>query len=93
MADHSLIVALAGGVGGAKLADGLARVRAADRLTIADICLLPTIDRMADLGLKAMWEGTHPHVTGWYDRFAARDSFAKTYYLGTRLTEIFESAG
>ena len=63
-----------------------------DRLTIADICLLPTIDRMADLGLKAMWEDAHPNVTGWYNRFAAREAFARTYYPGTRLTEIFDSA-
>ena len=59
----------------------------------ADICLMPTIDRMADLGLKAMWEDAHPNVTGWYDRFAARDAFARTYYAGTRLTEIFDSSG
>ena len=64
-----------------------------DRLTIADICLMPTIDRMADLGLQSMWEEAHPNVTGWYDRFAARDAFAWTYYRGTRLTEIFDSAG
>lgn len=62
------------------------------RLTIADICLLPTIDRMVDLGFRAMWEDAHPHVTGWYGRFAARDAFAKTYYQGTRLTEIFDLA-
>jgi len=64
-----------------------------DRLTIADICLMPTIDRMADLGLQSMWEEAHPNVTGWYDRFAARDAFARTYYRCTRLTEIFDSAG
>jgi glutathione S-transferase len=64
-----------------------------DRLTNADICLMPTIDRMADLGHSAMWEQAHPNVTAWYDRFAARKAFAKTYYSGTRLTEIFRSAG
>ena len=64
-----------------------------DRLTIADVCLLPTIDRMADLGLASMWQGTHPHVDGWYQRFAARPSFEKTYYPGTRLTEIFGQTG
>jgi glutathione S-transferase len=64
-----------------------------DRLTIADICLMPTIDRMADLGLQSMCEEEYPYVTGWYDRFAARDAFARTYYRGTRLTEIFDSAG
>ena len=64
-----------------------------DRLTIADICLMPNIDRMADLGLKAKWEDAHPNVTAWYDRFVAREAFARTYYPGTRLTEIFQSTG
>ena len=63
-----------------------------DRITIADLCLMPTIDRMADLGHRTMWENNHPNVTGWYKRFAARESFAKTYYLGTRLTDIFDLA-
>ncbi len=47
MADHSMIVALAGGVGGAKLADGLARVRSPDELTIA----VNTGDDFSHLGL------------------------------------------
>lgn len=64
-----------------------------DRLTLADVCLLPTIDRMADLGLASMWQGSHPAVEGWYTRFAARPAFEKTYYPGTRLTEIFDQAG
>jgi glutathione S-transferase len=54
---------------------------------------MPTIDRMADLGLSAMWEDAHPNVTAWYQRFATRPAFAKTYYPGTRLTEIFELTG
>ena len=49
--------------------------------------------QMADLGLQSMWEKAHPNITGWYVRFAARDAFARTYYRGTRLTEIFDSAG
>jgi len=64
-----------------------------DRLTIADICLMPTIDRMADLSLQSMWEEVHPNVTGWYDSFAACDAFSRTYYRGTRLTGILNSAG
>ena len=40
---------------------------------------------MADLSLQSMWEEAHPNVTSWYDNFAARDAFARTYYRGTRL--------
>ena len=64
-----------------------------DRLTVADACLLPTIDRAADLGLSSMWERFHPNVVAWYARYQERDSYKKTYYKGTRLTEIFASAG
>jgi len=28
-----------------------------------------------------------------YESFAARDAFARTYYRGTRLTEMVDSAG
>jgi len=59
-----------------------------DRLIIADICLMPTTDRMADLSLQSMWEEAHPNVTSWYDSFAAREAFARTYYRGTRLMEF-----
>lgn len=59
-----------------------------ERFTIADCCLVPTIDRMADLGLGSMW-AERPNVTAWYARVQARPCFAKTYYPMTRLSEIF----
>lgn len=55
--------------------------------TLADIVVTPSIDRMADLGLTAMWEKPFPRVTKWYARLQARPSFAKAYYKGTRLSE------
>lgn len=64
-----------------------------DRITVADACLLPTIDRAADLGLGHLWENAHPAVTGWYDRYRDRDAYKKTFYPGTKLTEIFADAG
>jgi glutathione S-transferase len=64
-----------------------------DRITIADACLLPTIDRAADLGLSRMWERFHPNVVAWYERYRERDAYQKTYYPGTRLTEIFGQTG
>jgi len=64
-----------------------------DRITIADACLLPTIDRAADLLLSGMWEKSHPGVAGWYERYMARPAYHQTYYFGTRLTEIFDSPG
>ena len=60
-------------------------------LTIADPCLMPTIDRMNDLGLARMWTD-RPHVAAWYARYQQRPAFQKTYYPGTRLSEVFAAA-
>lgn len=64
-----------------------------DRITVADACLLPTIDRAADLGLGGMWEKSRPGVAAWYARYRSRPAYEQTYYSGTRLTEIFGMAG
>ncbi len=55
--------------------------------TLADIVVMPSIDRLADLGLSNMWEDHFPRVTDWYARLRARPSFAKTYAPGSRLSE------
>jgi glutathione S-transferase len=56
--------------------------------TIADIIVVPTIDRMNDLGLAKMWEGSFPHVTDWYAHVRQRPSFNKAYYPGSRISEV-----
>ena len=48
-----------------------------ETLTLADPCLLPTIDRMNDLGLARMW-AERPALTAWYERYRARPAFTKT---------------
>lgn len=67
------------------LADGAWLMGAA--FTLADIVVIPSIDRMNDLGLAAMWQGRYPRVDDWYDRFQARSSFTKAFAPGTRLSE------
>tara|TARA_R110000787_G_scaffold120567_1_gene231546 strand:- start:178 stop:927 length:750 start_codon:yes stop_codon:yes gene_type:complete len=62
-----------------------------DRITIADAAYLPTVDRMIDLGLGDMIFD-RPALAGWYNRYAERDAFAKTFYDGARLTDIFGKA-
>jgi len=62
-----------------------------DTLTLADYCIAPTIDRMNDLGLSDTW-GDLPAVRAWYDKVKAQPAYAKTYYKGTRLTEIYDQA-
>jgi glutathione S-transferase len=55
-------------------------------LTLADIVLVPTIDRLNDLGLADMW-AIYPRVGAWYDRIKARPSFAASFYPGSRISE------
>jgi len=63
-----------------------------ERLTVADACVMPTVDRLRDMGYESMWRDSRPAVAAWYARYAARPAFQKTYYKGTRLTEIFGDA-
>lgn len=55
--------------------------------TLADIVVMPAIDRLADLGLAKMWEAHYPRVTGWYARLQERPAFAKAYAPGSRISE------
>ena len=62
-----------------------------DTLTLADYCIAPTIDRMNDLGLSEIWSDC-PAVSEWYERVKSQSSYSKTYYRGTRLSEIYDGA-
>jgi len=59
-----------------------------DDITIADAAYLPTVDRMIDLGLGDIVD-SKPALADWYRRYSEREAFRKTFYEGTRLTEIF----
>ena len=59
-----------------------------DMLTIVDPAYMPTVDRMIDLGLGDMIFD-RPALKAWYERYAKRPAFEKTFYDGARLTHIF----
>ena len=59
-----------------------------DMLTIVDPAYMPTVDRMIDLGLGDMIFD-RPVLKAWYERYAKRPAFEKTFYEGARLTDIF----
>ena len=50
---------------------------AGEGYTLADVAFTPYVHRMKNLGLAAMWEGTHPRLQRWYERVQARPSFAE----------------
>jgi glutathione S-transferase len=56
--------------------------------SLADICVMPAIVRMADLGLETMWHGK-PRIARWLEAIRAHPAFKPTYYFGSLLTEKF----
>jgi glutathione S-transferase len=56
--------------------------------TLADVCVMPTIVRMADLGLDTMWRDK-PRIADWLAAIRAHPAFTPTYYFGSLLTERF----
>lgn len=49
---------------------------AGDEFTIADVALTPYVNRLAMLGMNAMWEGGRlPRVEDWFARIRARPTF------------------
>ncbi len=61
-----------------------------EQFTLADVLVMPSIDRMADLGLATIWEGKYRHVAAWYERLRARPAFKATYYPGSRVSDFLK---
>jgi glutathione S-transferase len=58
---------------------------AGDAISLADLCVLPTIVRMSDIKLEDVWRDL-PHMTDWYARIRARPSFDVAFYPGSRVS-------
>jgi len=56
--------------------------------SLADICIIPTIMRMNDIGLGSLWADC-PGVSAWFDRYQERDALQKAFYHGSLLTEQY----
>jgi glutathione S-transferase len=61
-----------------------------EQFTLADVLVVPSIDRMADLGLAPIWEGKYPGVSEWYAQLQERPAFKATYYPGSRVSEFLK---
>lgn len=59
---------------------------AGDRLSLADILVIPVIDRLEDLALDQLWRDL-PRVSDWWHRVKARPSHAAAYPPGSRLSD------
>ena len=61
-----------------------------EQFTLADVLVMPSIDRMNDLGLAYIWKDKYPHVSEWYAHLQAKPSFQATYYKGSRVSDFLE---
>lgn len=59
-----------------------------DFFGLADIIILPLIDRMADLHLESIWASGFPNMTHWFKRCKERASFDTAFYPQARLSEF-----
>ncbi|BFM14781.1 glutathione S-transferase family protein [Maricurvus nonylphenolicus] len=60
-----------------------------EKLSLADMCLVPLIDRVVDLKMQYLWH-QYPAVQDWYERMTDRESFQKAFYKGSRLSQRLE---
>ncbi len=58
-----------------------------NKISLADVAVMPALVRMHDLGLPD-WEDL-PHVAEWFDNIRAHAAFAPTYYHGSLLSQRF----
>ena len=59
------------------------------QFTLADIAIGPLLDRIEDLGLNFIWTTDFPKAQNWLSQFQSRPSVIKTFYPGSRLSEMF----
>ena len=58
-----------------------------ERITLADVAVMPALVRMHDLGMPD-WQNL-PRVAAWFDNIRAEPAFKPTYYHGSLLSERF----
>jgi glutathione S-transferase len=59
-----------------------------DRISLADIAIMPVIVRMDDINLQSSWHDM-PAVARWLEAIRAHPAFRPTYYHGSLLTEKY----
>ena len=60
-----------------------------DDYTLADMAVLPLIDRMQDLGLDDLWIKPYPTISKWLHNAQKRLASRQSYVQGSRLSEQF----
>jgi glutathione S-transferase len=55
--------------------------------SLAEVNVIPTIDRMEDLGMEEIWEDK-PRFIAWWQRIKHRESYRMTYCQGARVGDL-----
>lgn len=65
------------------------------RFTLADIALIPYVNRLDMLGMSEMWTKARPRLAGWFERVKARPSFqpALFAYIPQEMVEELRTNG
>ncbi len=68
---------------------------AGDGFSLAEIGMIPFVNRLDMLQLSEMWTGSHPHLTGWWERMKARPMFqdAMFKYIPEPLIQLMTDKG
>lgn len=56
--------------------------------SLADICIIPVIVRLNDIGLHGLWDDC-ANVADWFARFQERNALQKALYFGSLLSEQY----
>lgn len=56
--------------------------------TLADVCILPVVVRLNDIGLATLWDDCDK-VAEWFGRFKKREAMQNTFYFGSLLSDQY----
>jgi glutathione S-transferase len=68
---------------------------AGDRFSLAEVGVIPYVNRLDMLQLSGLWTETRPHLADWWQRVKARPSFepAMLKYVPSALVELMRTRG
>ncbi|HTT80854.1 MAG TPA: glutathione S-transferase family protein [Stellaceae bacterium] len=68
---------------------------AGDRFSLAEIGVIPYVNRLDMLQLSGLWTAARPHLTAWWARVKARPSFAPAmlHFVPPELTALMTAKG
>jgi glutathione S-transferase len=57
-------------------------------ISYADICIMPILVRMQDLGMPDLWKG-NKRVSEWFELIQSSETYKQTYCQGALLSQVY----